>query len=250
MNKVHRPHKKSGYIAEVAYEQTVNGKGRPDWVMLYVPGPKARAEYRAFARRGGPTVLEAGPLPLMAAPAPPLVAPGPSPLEAELIGRGITPAMAGELVRDHAEEAIRAQMEQLDWLVETKPKKVADPAAWLVSAIRNGHAAPKGFVSKAERQRREEARQAQEREKVEQGRRRREQEARDRAILGEVEAYLKRLTPAEQAALEARVLAQADPEVRQVYEATAAARPRANFLRALVREHVARELGREPIPAG
>ena len=42
-------------------EQTVDGDGRPDWVMLYVPGPKARAEYRAFARRGGPAVLEVEP---------------------------------------------------------------------------------------------------------------------------------------------------------------------------------------------
>ena len=191
-------------------EQTVDGDGRPDWLMLYTPGPKARAEYRAFARRGGPIVLEVEPLPLMAVPAPQLAAPGPSPLEAELIGRGITPAMAGDLVRDHGEEKVRAQIEQLDWLVETKPKKVADPAAWLVAAIRNGHAAPKGFVSKAERQRREEARQAQEREKAEQRRRQREQEARDRAIREEVDAYLKRLTPAERKALEAEALARAE----------------------------------------
>jgi hypothetical protein len=91
-------------------------------------------------------------------------------------------------------EQIRTQVEQLDWLTETKPGKVADPAAWLVAAIRGDHAAPKGFVSKAERQRREEARQAQEREKVEQHRRQREQEARDRATREEVDAYLKRLT--------------------------------------------------------
>ena len=144
MTKVHRPHLQSGYIARVDYEQTVDRDGRPDWFMLYVPGPKARAEYRAFTKRGGPTVLEAEPFAL--SPAATLAAPGPSPLEAELIGRGITPSMAGDLVRDHGEETIRAQIEQLDWLDETKPKKVADPAAWLVAAIRNGHAAPKGFV--------------------------------------------------------------------------------------------------------
>jgi hypothetical protein len=247
MARIHAPHKKSGYIAEVDYEQTVDGEGRPDWFMLYVPGPKARAEYRAFARRGGPVVLEAEPLPTD--PAPRLAAPGPSPLEAELIGRGITPAMAADLVREHGEEEIRAQVEQLDWLVETKPKKVADPAAWLVSAIRNGHAAPKGFVSRAERQRREEARQAQEREKAEQHRRQREQEARDRAILGEVDAYLKRLTPAGRKALEAEVLAAADHEARRGYE-EAPSRLRPTMLLVLVREHVARELGRGAIPAG
>ena len=178
MTKVHRPHLQSGYISKVDYEQAVDRDGRPDWLMLYTPGPKARAEYRAFARRGGPTVLEVEPFP--ASPAPTLPAPGPAPLEAELIGRGVTPAMAGDLVRDHGEEKVRAQIEQLDWLVETKPKKVADPAAWLVAGIRNGHAAPKGFISKADRQRREEARQSQEREQAEQRRRQREQEARDR----------------------------------------------------------------------
>ena len=125
MNKVHRPHRKSGYIAEIDFQDTVDGDGRPDWIMLYVPGPKARAEYRAFTRRGGPTVLEVEPF--LAAPAPPLAAPGPSPLEAELIGRGITPAMAGELVRDHGEEKIRAQIEQLDWLAETKPEQDRRP---------------------------------------------------------------------------------------------------------------------------
>ncbi len=249
MARIHAPHKKSGYLAAIDFQDTVDGEGRPDWVMLYVPGPKARAEYRAFARRGGPVKLEAESLPLplllIPAPAPPLAAPGPSPLEAELIGRGITPAMAIALVRDHGAEPIRARVEHLDWLVETKPGQVADPAAWLVSAIRNGHAAPKGFVSRAQRQRRAEARQAREHEKTEQHRRQCEQEARDRAEQQAVDAHLERLTPAERTALEARVLAQASPEARQGYEQAAPARFRAHLLRGLVREHVAQQLGRE-----
>ena len=215
--------------------------------MLYTPGPKARAEYRAFTRRGGPTVLEVEPFP--ASPAPTLPAPGPSPLEAELIDRGITPTMAGELVRDHGEEKIRAQIEQLDWLVETRPKKVADPAAWLVAAIRNGHAAPKGFVPKAERERREAERRAQEREQAEQRRREREQAVRDQAQQQAVDAYLQRLTPAERKAVEAEVLARAGPEARQNYEQAAPARFRAIVLLGLMREHVAQELLREAIPA-
>ena len=247
--RIHAPHKKSGYLAAIDVQDTVDSDGRPDWFMLYVPGPKARAEYRAFTRRGGPVVLEVEPLPLITAPAPQLAAPGPTPLEAELIGRGVTPTMAGDLMRDHGEEKVRAQVEQLDWLVETKPKKVADPAAWLVAAIRNGHAAPKGFISRAERQRREEARQSQEREQAEQRRRQREQEARDRAVLEEVDAYLKRLTPAGRKALEAEVLARADAEARQSYEEAAPARLRATMLLNLLREHVAQELGRGAITA-
>ncbi len=246
--RIHAPHLQSGYLAAIDFQDTVDGEGRPDWVMLYVPGPKARAEYRAFVRRGGPTVLEVEPLPLMAGLSPRLAAPGPSPLEAELIGRGITPAMAADLVRDHGEEEIRAQVEHLDWLTETKPGKVADPAAWLVAAIRNGHAAPKGFVSRAERRRREEVRQAQEREKAEQHRRQREQAARNRVIREEVDAYLKRLTPVERKALEAEALARAEPESRRGYE-EAPARLRAILLLGLLREHVAQELGRKAVPA-
>jgi hypothetical protein len=248
MARIHAPHKQSGYLAGIDFQDTLDGEGRPDWVMFYVPGPKARAEYRAFARRGGPVVLEVEPL--VADPSPRLAAPRPSPLEAELIGRGVTPAMAGELVREYGEEKIRVQLEHLDWRLETKPGKVAAPAAWLVAAIRNGHAAPKGFVSKAERQRSAEARQAQERAKVEQRRCEREQEARDQAQRQAVDAYLQRLTPAERKALEAEVLARASPEVRRSYEEAAPARLRASMLLGLVREHVAQELLREAIPAG
>ena len=61
MNKIHAKHKTSGYIADIAYEQTVDSNGNPDWIMLYQPGPKARAEFRAFAKRGGPVMLEAEP---------------------------------------------------------------------------------------------------------------------------------------------------------------------------------------------
>ncbi len=52
MNKVHRPHRESGYIAKVDFQQTTDGD-LPDWVMLYMPGPKARAEYRTFANGVG-----------------------------------------------------------------------------------------------------------------------------------------------------------------------------------------------------
>ena len=102
-------------------------------------------------------------------------------------------------------------------------------------------------MSKAERQGREEARQAREREKAERRRRQREQEARDRATREEVDAYLKRLTPAERKALEAEALARAGAEARQGYE-EAPARLRATVLLGLVREHVAQELSCGAIP--
>jgi hypothetical protein len=248
MARIHAPHRESGYLAAIDVQDTVDGDGRPDWLMFYTPGPKARAEYRAFARRGGPVVLEVEPLALDPPPRP--IAPGPSPLQAELIGRGITPTIAAELVREHGEEAIRLQIEIHDGLPEKRRGKIADPAAYLVTAIRNGHAAPKGFVSRAERQRREEARQARERQEAKARRRQREEEARERALREEVDAYLKRLTPAGRESLEAEVLAQADPEARRACEETAPARFRATVLLGLLREHLARELSRGADPAG
>src|SRR5207248_4158774 len=83
MYKVHAPHRKSGYIAAVEFEATTDKENKPDWLMLYTPGPKARAEYRTFTTRGGPKLI-------VIEPAPP--APEPSELERDLISRGVTEA--------------------------------------------------------------------------------------------------------------------------------------------------------------
>jgi hypothetical protein len=137
-----------------------------------------------------------------------------------------------------------------DWLMEKQDKRVArSPAGYLVKSITNDYATPKGFESKAARQARAEAKRQADQEAVEGRRRQREQEARDRAIREEVDAYIKGLTPAEREALEAEALARAAPEARQGYEG-APARYRAVLLLGLLREHVARELGREADPAG
>jgi hypothetical protein len=207
MNKIHRPHKQSGYIAKVDFQQTTDGGGRPDWIMLYMPGPKARAEFKAFTKRGGPTVLEIEPLDAT----PPIAASEATEVERELIQRGITPAVAAELVRDHAEEKIRSKMEHVAWQVKKKPGKIEDEAAYLVQAIKNDYPAPKGFVSEAERLRREEARKAKEHAAAEARRREKEQQERERAAEQEAEAHWKSLTPEQQAEIDAASMAQTDP---------------------------------------
>jgi hypothetical protein len=53
MARVHRPHKKSGYLASVAYDPIKDDEGKPDWLLRYQPGPKAWAEYQTFNRRKG-----------------------------------------------------------------------------------------------------------------------------------------------------------------------------------------------------
>lgn len=207
MHKVHSPHRKSGYIDAVDFQEMTDAQGQPDWIMFYKPGPKARAEYRAFTKRGGPTMLEIEPLEEQPAP----LFEG-SELERELIQRGVTATVAAELVREHAEEKIRAQIERLDWLAEKKPEKVADPAAYLVQAVKHDYAAPKGFVSAAERERRAEARRQKDREAAETRRREQAERDRDRLERDAIDAYWTSLNKAEQVSLQAAADAEGDPE--------------------------------------
>jgi hypothetical protein len=211
MNKIYRPHRTSGYIGKVDYQETTDANGQPDWIMLYQPGMKARAEYRAFTKRGGPTILEIEPF----TPDPPPqleFSPLSSPLEQELIDHGVTAAVARQLAAAYPEETIRLQIEIVDWLTEKKPDKIAEPGAYLVSAIKNGHAKPKGFVPAAERQRREAERQAKERTAAEQQRQERAKTTRDREEKTMILNRWAALTPAQQITLQAQADAEANPE--------------------------------------
>ncbi|MBV8193213.1 MAG: hypothetical protein JO339_38750 [Alphaproteobacteria bacterium] len=124
MSKIHQPHLQSGYIAKVESEPVMAADGRPDWIFHYQPGPRARAEFRTFAKRGGPSVLEIEPLeppPRAAAPVSELE------IEIELIRRGVAATTARQLVAEHPEEKIRLQDDQLR-PSRGKPGAVAKPA--------------------------------------------------------------------------------------------------------------------------
>lgn len=134
MHKLHAPHRRSGYIAAVAFEATTDRAGQADWMMVYTPGPKAAAEYQAFTRRlgGAEAGAGAGMIALTPAPGPEAV---PSGLEAELVDLGVSAAQAAELAREFPADQVRAQIENL----ARQRKKVKDPGAWLASAIRRGY---------------------------------------------------------------------------------------------------------------
>jgi hypothetical protein len=221
MNKVHGPHRKSGYIADIEFEATTDKEERPDWLMFYVPGPRAKAEYRAFTKKGGAKVLEIETTPATPEPKPeskPAPSPEPTQLELELINRGVTATTARELVEQYREERINAQVERADWIREKHPKKISDLGAYLVEAIRNDYAAPAGFVSRAERERRRTAEEAKKRAEAEARRQKQEAEARERETEAKVDAYLKTLDAAALAKLDAEVLERADAETRETYE--------------------------------
>ncbi|HWT77874.1 MAG TPA: replication initiator protein A, partial [Candidatus Methylomirabilis sp.] len=96
----------------------------------------------------------------------------------QLAERGVTRSKAAELVERHPAAVIESKIEVFDWLVQKQDKRVAkNPAGFLVKSVEDDYATPKGFVSKAERQRQEEACKASEREKAEERRRHQEEEA-------------------------------------------------------------------------
>jgi hypothetical protein len=60
MYKVHKPHLVSGYLTKAQFAVTTDSAGKPDWIMSYIPGPKAHAEFKAFTgkRSQGKDMLE------------------------------------------------------------------------------------------------------------------------------------------------------------------------------------------------
>ena len=213
MFKVHAPHRRSGYIKAVEFHQSTDAEGRPDWEIHYTPGLKARAEYRAFTKKGGPKFLELAIEPIL----PPQEPRELTELERELIARGVTEKTARELVAEHPEERIQRQMEQTDWLREAGKKKIADLAAYLVKSVRDDFAPPRGFEPKAERDARTEAALEKERLEAEAKRRQREQERREQVIQKQVSAYWLALSTDEQRELDAAALKEADPEAAETY---------------------------------
>lgn len=221
MARIHRPHLKSGYIESVELEQTADSGGKPDWLMVYVPGSKARAEYRAFTKKGGPKILEIEQRPPALEPVGPHQVVEPSPLERELIARGVLASTAAELVASHPER-IAAQVEHFDWLKEKHPKKVGgNPGGFLASAIRENYPFPNGFETRADREMRLRAEEAKRRKEANEARRKQAENAREREMERRITERWDAMTPDEQASFERLALAKSDEDTRQTYETTA-----------------------------
>jgi len=223
MYKIHTHHRKSGYIAGVDFDQTIDSDGQPDWIMLYTPGPRARAEYGAFARRGGPVMLEVEPTRIGPDTSPPepeqlLLELETPPLARELIQRDIHKSKAIELVQRHPAETIQAKIDVFDWLMEKHDKRAAkSPAGYLVKSIENGYKTPSGYISRSEREQQAENQRQAARAAAAERRRTQTEDARQEERHREEDAYWSKLTPTGQAELEARALAEAGEEDQQTY---------------------------------
>ena len=151
----------------------------------------------------------------------------------------MTRSVAAELVRDFPADRVQHQIEVVDWLRETKPKRIKDLGAYLAQAIQADYAAPAGFKGRAERAARETAR----REAIDQEAEVRRAKAREQEERDRVRAYWEALPPGRRAALDAEALAEADPADRAAYE-TASAPPVRRMLQAGLRNaHLRRLLG-------
>jgi hypothetical protein len=193
MYKVHVPHKKSGYISAVEFRETTDGEGRADWEMLYTPGRKAKAEFRAFNEPSAAVSrrrkkLEQLALPAPTEPKPPLAAAihkgelqELEPLMTKLIGFHIAEPTAIELVRDY-----RKSVElQLRALPHRNLNKIKDLAAWLIVAIKESHQLPEAITEAFAKE--EEVRKAQAKREVQEARQR-DEEARRVAYFDYVKA--------------------------------------------------------------
>jgi hypothetical protein len=155
MFKVHQPHRKSGYLSSVSYEATQDPQGRPDWIMRYVPGPKAVNEYQYFTGRTG--VLERKletkhtlSASLQNEPNIDLQ------LMTELAGRGIDDKHARILLQNlKPGQDVMAQLEYADYKIASAPAGTyRNPPGFYVSVVRENQPVPSNFEDSRKRRER------------------------------------------------------------------------------------------------
>jgi hypothetical protein len=181
----------------------------------------------------------------------PVAAEEPPPLLKALVERGVTRAKAEDLIRLHGPGRIQQKLEIFDWMAERQDKRVGkSPAGWLVKAIEDDYAAPKGFESRQDRQLREQAQRERDRQAAEETQRRRAEERRRVEEAEAVDAYLAGLTPDERASIEAEAFARAPEDVRRNLESPQLALLRGSLQKMALRAYVAERIKRESsIPA-
>jgi hypothetical protein len=151
MYKVHAPHRKSGYVSAVEFRETKDREGRADWEMLYTPGRRAKAEFRAFTEpRKALAVKTKNEVPLVPEAEVDAQLAERDPLVEQLLEFGVNRAKAEELVKT-CREAVEAQIAAYPYRGEGKPKKNA--AGWLIAAIEGNYPPPAAYLEEQEKKR-------------------------------------------------------------------------------------------------
>jgi hypothetical protein len=163
MYKVHRPHLLSQYIVRVIYEPALDGEGRPDWMMFYEPGPKARAEFAAFESRPQlETAPEAVPENVIESEQEDGSAAARAMLMKELAKRRVTARQAAKLMPTGPME-LQRMLDQLEWgdalIRQASPNAFYNPPGFYVYLIRENIAPPPSFETNRMREARRRAQQ-------------------------------------------------------------------------------------------
>ena len=176
MYKVHQPHKESGYLASASFDDSVDAEGRSDWVMTYMPGPKAKHEHDFFT---GKTAL---PGPQTPEDAKPENSEDQS-LIGEMIKRGIDEKQARGILEFRAKDQdILEQLEYADWRIGNAPAETFhNPPGFYIAVLKENTAVPESFDSNRKR-----------RERREQQRQRELQQLRQMQLETEYEEYKRR----------------------------------------------------------
>jgi hypothetical protein len=160
MYKLHRPHLASQYVEKIRFEK-IAGEGDPDWLMIYVPGRRAKGQHVAFERKPVPRIrhseraasqpsflpnerTELFPEPVLT------FAPEEEYLVSQLVGLGVAEAKARSLVKKHR-DAAEAQIAAYPYREVGKAKKNA--AGWLIAAIEGNYTLPVAYLEERERKR-------------------------------------------------------------------------------------------------
>jgi hypothetical protein len=155
MYKVHAPHRKSGYVSAVEFRETKDREGKPDWEMLYTPGRRAKAEFRAFTQPKRAVTVGSGSEPRLAesmdAQGEVIFPAEEDPLVEKLMEFGVAHFKAKALVENHR-EAAEAQVAAYPYRDPGRRKKNA--AGWLIAAIEGNYTLPVAYLEEQERKRR------------------------------------------------------------------------------------------------
>jgi hypothetical protein len=158
MYKLHKPHLDCGYLESAEYYQTTDAEGNADWVLCYVPGRKARAEFAVFSRRlAAPAEREA--IEEQGREGAAFDGKREALFDA-LVARGVTISQARRLAIELADPDLASgQLEWADSLIrQARPGEIRNPAGFCISLLRDNVLPPASFRSR----RRPQARQEQE----------------------------------------------------------------------------------------
>lgn len=165
MYKIHVVHQQFGYITKVNYEPKTDEQGNPDWLMCYVPGPKARTEYATFTGKKLPRVIDAAQVPPAIGERPrrprqrslPLRPEVDSQALAALTGRGVTESQARKVLATLPTDfPILDTLEWADQQIAVQRGKITNPPGFYISLLQAREKPPATFTPSRVRKAQEE----------------------------------------------------------------------------------------------